>query len=179
MSLELSCTMPCFTEFAIRECRYDERENCEWSNGVRSRLLERRYLTKDALPPSSGVEKENTLRDNRNAFLPSLVPRITAAFWVVVLLGGLSMVCIFSVAFVAPVLSHGQNVNHVAGKVLDLGPGRDFVLITAQGHQLSFICGNSCRASLAHLQRHKAEKANTDVYYIIGPNQSLVALDVD
>jgi hypothetical protein len=135
------------------------------------------------LPPETAylrrVEKGNTLQDNRNAFLPSLRSRVTAAFWVLVLLGGLSLACIFSVALIAPALSHGQNVNHVAGKVMNLGPGRDFVLVTAQGRQLFFLCGTGCRASLAHLQRHQTEKANTDVYYTISPNQTLMAVDVD
>jgi hypothetical protein len=119
------------------------------------------------------------LKDARKSFLPAFFPRLLAAFWVFVLIGALSLSCILGVAFIGPAMSHGENVDHTAGVIVKLGPGKDFVLLTATGQQLTFQCGAECRASLGHLQRHYAEHAHTDVYYITGASQALTALDVD
>ena len=120
------------------------------------------------------------LKDVRTEFLPSLLPRIKAALFVVLLIGSIALVVILGAAFFGPGLIHGNNVLHANGKIFKItGPDRNFVLVTPAGRQLYFQCGTQCRASLGHLQRHDLEKANTDVYYILGPNASLMALDVD
>jgi hypothetical protein len=119
------------------------------------------------------------LKDTRSPFLSAFFPRLLAAFCVLLLIGTLSLVCILSVAFVGPALAHGTHVDHAAGRIVLIGPGKDFVLLTATGQRLTFECGTSCRASLGHMQRHLNEHAHTDVYYIEGPNHSLMALDVD
>lgn len=99
---------------------------------------------------------------------------------VVLLIGGISLSCILGIAFIGPALGHGTNVSHASGKITSIGPGKNFVLVTSTGQHLSFRCGDTeCRASLGHMQRHLREHANTDVYYILGPDKTLMALDVD
>jgi hypothetical protein len=106
-------------------------------------------------------------------------PRIAAILFVFVLIGSLALACMATVAMIGPVLAHGTDVEHEDGKIIEIGPGEDFVLATASGQHLHFQCGSQCRASLGHMQRHLREHAHTDVYYIHGPDGSLVALDVD
>jgi hypothetical protein len=105
--------------------------------------------------------------------------RLKAAMFVLLLIGSLSLGCIGSVAVVGPMIAHGANGEHANGRILAIGPGRDFVLKTARGVSLRFQCRAMCRASLGHLERHLREYASTDVYYIPGTNGSLIALDVD
>ncbi len=106
-------------------------------------------------------------------------PRITAAIFVFLLIGSLALIGVGGVALLGPALAHGSNVEHADGKIVALGPGMDFVLQAADGQNLHFQCGGQCRASLGHLQRHLHEHAHTDVYYMRGPNNSLLVLDVD
>ncbi|HLI09270.1 MAG TPA: hypothetical protein VKV40_22100 [Ktedonobacteraceae bacterium] len=105
--------------------------------------------------------------------------RIAAFFFVFALIGSIALAAVGAVSVVGPMLAHGDNVEHADGKIIKIGPGKDFVLATESGEQLHFQCGDQCRASLAHMQRHLREHAHTDVYYIHGPDGSLVALDVD
>lgn len=119
------------------------------------------------------------LRDVETQFRPSLFPRVAAAIFVCLLIGSLSLVCIGGVALIGPMFSHGDNVAHIDGDIVSIGPGKDFVLDTASGRDLVFQCANPCRASLSHMQRHLREHAHTDVYYIQGPDKSLMALNVD
>ncbi|HXZ03888.1 MAG TPA: hypothetical protein VEH81_03595 [Ktedonobacteraceae bacterium] len=112
-------------------------------------------------------------------FRSSIFPRVAAAIVVFLLIGSISLVCVGAVALVGPMFSHGDNVVHAGGKIVSIGPGRDFVLETASGHRFVFQCTDQCRASLGHMQRHLRELAHTDVYYIQGPDNSLMALDVD
>jgi hypothetical protein len=99
---------------------------------------------------------------------------------VVLLVGVLSLVGILGIALLGPALDHGENVDHAAGTIYRLtGPGKSFILRTETGQLLSFQCRGACHASLAHLERHYNEHAHTDVYYIEGMGQSLMALDVD
>ena len=84
-----------------------------------------------------------------------------------------------AVALIGPIVTHGDNVVHADGKIVSLGPGKDFVLETASGQRLVFECSVQCSASLGHMQRHLREHAHTDVYFVQGPNNSLMALNVD
>lgn len=112
--------------------------------------------------------------------MPALFPRLLAIFGVVLLIGVLSLVGILGIALVGPTLDHGENVDHASGIIYrQVGPGKNFILQTATGQLLSFQCGGECHASLAHLERHYSEHAHTDVYYIEGADQTLMALDVD
>ena len=95
------------------------------------------------------------------------------------LIGSLVLVCVGGVAMIGPMFAHGDNVAHADGKIISIGPGRDFVLDTASGQHLVFQCTDQCLASLGHMQRHLREQAHTDVYYIQGPNKSLMVLNVD
>jgi hypothetical protein len=120
------------------------------------------------------------LKSAGSPFLPVLFPRLLAVLGVVLLVGVLSLVGILGIALLGPVLGHGENVDHVSGTIYrQIGPGKNFILQTETGQLLSFQCGGGCRASLAHLERHYSERAHTDVYYIEGTNQTLMALDVD
>ena len=119
------------------------------------------------------------MKSARSPFLPALFPRFMAALCVVLLIGVLSLIGVLGIAVLGPALGHGENVSHAAGQVIALGPGKDFVLLTATGQRLTFQCGGECRASLGHLMRHMREKAHTDVYYIEAANRTLMALDVD
>lgn len=119
------------------------------------------------------------MKDARSPFLPALFPRLLAVFCVVSLIGVLSLTCILGMALIGPALNHGMDADHAAGQIITIGPGKDFVLLTMTGQRLVFQCGSQCRASLGHMQRHMREHAHTDVYYIEGPDKTLMALDVD
>ncbi len=119
------------------------------------------------------------LKDAETQFRSSIFPRIAAAIFVCLVIGSISLVCVGAVALAGPMFEHGNNVVHADGKIVSIGPGRDFVLETASGHRFVFQCTVECRASLGHMQRHLREHAHTDVYFIQGPNNSLMALNVD
>ncbi len=119
------------------------------------------------------------MKDGKMRFLPSILPRIAAAIVVLLLTGSLALAAVGGVALIGPMFAHGDNVEHADGKIVSIGPGKDFVLDTASGQHLVFQCPDQCRASLGHMQRHMLEHAHTDVYYIQGPNKSLMALNVD
>ena len=114
----------------------------------------------------------------------SSYPRIAAAFFVLVLIGSLSLVCVGGIALLGPTFDHGDKTEHVNGKIVSIGPGMDFVLQTVKGRRISFQCSGTCHASLGHMQRHMREHAATDVYYIQQDCQGkpcglLLAVDVD
>jgi hypothetical protein len=119
------------------------------------------------------------LKDAKTQFLPSIFPRVAAAIFELLLIGSLSLACVGGVALIGPMFAHGDNVAHADGKIVSIGPGRNFVLDTASGQHLVFQCTDQCRASLGHMQRHLRENAHTDVYYIQRPSKSLMALNVD
>lgn len=106
-------------------------------------------------------------------------PRIRAAIFVLIIIGILSLAGITFVQWGGPILAHGRNVEHADGTIIHVGPGKNFVLRTATNQDLSFQCGNQCRASLGHLQRHLNEKAHTDVYFTQGNDNVLQVIDVD
>ena len=107
-------------------------------------------------------------------------PRLYAAVVVLLLIGSLTIVGVVAVMTIGPRLAHGSNVQHVSGKIVNIsGPDRDFTFQTAKGGLLKFQCRNQCRATAGHMQRHIAEKASTDVYYQQGPDNTLLAIDVD
>jgi hypothetical protein len=108
-----------------------------------------------------------------------IFPRITAIVCVLLLTGSLSLVCIGGLTFAETAHIQGNNVEHTAGTIVAIGPGLNFVLETPTGQHLRFQCGNQCHASLGHLQRHLHEHAHTDVYYVHGRGNSLLAIDVD
>lgn len=113
------------------------------------------------------------------SFIASFIPRIAAAICVVLLIGSIGLLSIGAVALFGPVMAHGNNNRHAAGLIVEIGPGENFILKTATGTSMSFECAAQCRASLGHMQRHLRERAHTDVYYIQGPGNTLMALDVD
>ncbi|HYX48760.1 MAG TPA: hypothetical protein VE843_03410 [Ktedonobacteraceae bacterium] len=119
------------------------------------------------------------MKDAERQFRSSIVPRIAAAIFVCLLVGSISLACVGAVGLVVPMFTRGANVAHADGKIVSIGPGRDFVLETASGQRFDFQCTDQCRASLGHMQRHLRELAHTDVYFVQGPNKSLMALNVD
>jgi len=119
------------------------------------------------------------LKDAETQFRSSIFPRIAAAIFVCLLIVSISLACVGAVALIGPMFSHGNNEVHADGKIVSIGPGRDFVLETASGHRFDFQCTVQCRASLGHMQRHLLEHAHTDVYFVQGPDNSLMALNVD
>lgn len=119
------------------------------------------------------------VEDTNTSLIASLLPRIAAAVVVVLLIGSIGMACIGVVALLGPAMAHGNNVEHADGQIVAIGPGENFILKTASGKQFSFECSTQCRASLGHMQRHLRERAHTDVYYIVGPGNTLMVLDVD
>lgn len=119
------------------------------------------------------------MEDPKNELMPSIFPRIAAAIFVVLLIGSIALVSIGAVALLGPAFAHGTDVSHADGEIVAIGPGENFILETPAGQRLSFVCEAQCRGSLGHMQRHMREQAHTDVYYIQGPNKSLMALDVD
>src|SRR5947199_4709611 len=79
------------------------------------------------------IRSGGILKDAKTAFLPSIFPRIAAAILTLLLMGSLSLVCVGGVALISPLFSHEDNVAHEDGKIISIGPGRDFVLETASG----------------------------------------------
>jgi len=108
-----------------------------------------------------------------------MFPRIAAAICLLLLIGSLSLAAVGGVALIGPMFTHGNNAAHADGKIISIGPGKDFVLVTSNGHHIFFQCMDQCLASLAHMQRHLREHALTDVYFIQGPGKILMALNVD
>lgn len=106
-------------------------------------------------------------------------PRLTAAIFVLLLIGFISLGAIGLVNWIGPAQAHGDMVEHANGKVLLQGNGPNFMLITKSGKQLAFQCSSRCLTQLQHIKRHQVEKAPTDVYYVRGPNAMLIAVDVD
>jgi hypothetical protein len=105
--------------------------------------------------------------------------RMAAAIFVIVLIGVLALTGVVGTAIVGPMMGHEGNVLHASGKIVEVGPGKNFVLQqTGTGARLSFTCGTDCRASARHLLRHLKEKANTDIYYVVSGNQ-FIAKDAD
>ena len=134
---------------------------------------------KHDIPESNQEQVGGYLKDAETQFRSSIFPRVAAAVFVCLLIGSIALACVGAVALVGPTFTHGDNVAHAAGMIVSIGPGRDFVLKTASGHRFDFQCADQCRASLGHMQRHLREHAHTDVYFVQGPNNSLMALNVD
>ena len=107
------------------------------------------------------------------------MPRVGAAIFVFLLIALLAIGGIVLVNEVGPSLVHGTMAQHNSGKIVKIGPGRDFLLETGTQQKIHFTCSARCLTQLNHMQRHLTEKANTDVYYILGMNNTLVAIDVD
>ncbi len=105
--------------------------------------------------------------------------RIRAAIFVLLLIGSLACAGMAVAAWLGPASAHGTNVMHVGGRVIHVGPGKDFVFETDSGEKMAFVCSANCRASLRHLLRHLKEKAHTDVYYTLGPNHEWLVVDAD
>jgi hypothetical protein len=106
-------------------------------------------------------------------------PRARAALFVCLLISGLAFTAVWMVSWLGSVGIQGTAVIHADGDVISVGPGRNFVLETATGKQMAFVCSADCQASQRHLQRHLKEKAHTDVYYIQGPHHELLVVDAD
>lgn len=107
-------------------------------------------------------------------------PRITANVYTLLLIGCLALLAIGGVAFVGPLLAHGNNVGHDAGMIVEIDPNMDFVLKMANGQKVHFQCSERCLKSLPHMERHELIHANTDVYFVRGmANNILMAVDVD
>jgi len=106
-------------------------------------------------------------------------PRITAAVFVLLLIGCFALVGIGSVAFVGPEMTHSTMTNHDAGTIVAIRSDMSFILKMANGKQVTFQCSDRCKVALGHMVRHEFEKAHTDVYYVEEANNTLIALDVD
>lgn len=106
-------------------------------------------------------------------------PRLSAAIYVLLLIGVLSLIGISAAMWIGPAITHGTGVAHNDGQIISIDPNMDFVLLTAAGQKVHFQCSGRCRGELSHMQRHKTEKAHTDVYYRQDTNKNLIAIDVD
>ncbi len=106
-------------------------------------------------------------------------PRITAAVFVLLLIGCFALIGVGSVALVGPSMSHNIMTDHDAGTIMTIRPDMSFTLKTASGKEVSFQCSDHCKAALSHMTRHEFEKAHTDVYYVEEANNIFLALDVD
>lgn len=109
-------------------------------------------------------------------------PRVTAVLFLLLLIGSLSLVCIGTMNLLASTHVSGNNMEHVEGEIVQMEmnrSGMDFVLETANGQLMHFQCASLCHASPLHVERHMQEHAETDVYYVERPDNSLLAVDVD
>ncbi len=106
-------------------------------------------------------------------------PRVNAAIVVLLLIGCFALLGVGSVILVGPSLTHNRTAAHDAGVIKTVNPtDMSFTLLTADHRTLHFQCSDRCRTALGHMERHKTEKAHTDVYYVVMGNNFL-ALDVD
>jgi len=110
-----------------------------------------------------------------------IFPRITAGIVVLLLIGVFSLAGIMLTVWAGPLLTHDPTALHVGGRITKIPnePGKDFVFETDAQQTMSFVCGDGCYASLTHMQRHVKEKAHTDVYYRLGPDNTPRAIYVD
>ena len=106
-------------------------------------------------------------------------PRITAAVFVLLLIGCFALVGIAGVALVGPRMTHSMMTDHDAGTIITIRSDMSFTLKTANGKQVSFQCSDHCKVAFSHIERHVHEKAHTDVYYVEEANNIFLALDVD
>ncbi|GAC1435689.1 MAG: hypothetical protein PVS3B3_25070 [Ktedonobacteraceae bacterium] len=106
-------------------------------------------------------------------------PRITAAVFVLLLIGCFALIGIGTVALVGPEITHSMMTDHDAGTIMSIRSDMSFTLKTANGKQVSFQCSDRCKVALSHMTRHEFEKAHTDVYYVEEANNIFLALDVD
>ncbi len=106
-------------------------------------------------------------------------PRITAAVFVLLLIGCFALVGIGSVALVGPRMTHDVTIEHDSGTIMTIHSDMSFTLKTANGKEVSFECSGYCKTAMNHIERHIYEKAHTDVYYVEDANNVLRALDVD
>lgn len=109
----------------------------------------------------------------------SIITRIKALAFVLLLTGSITLSCIGVLGAIEPSFTNGARAEHVDGKITRLKNGMDFVFQTSSGRVMQFQCNKACRATLGHLRRHMNEHAHTDVFYVEGPNNSLLAIDVD
>ncbi len=106
-------------------------------------------------------------------------PRVTAAVFVLLFIGCFALLGVGSVVLVGPSLTHSTKTDHDAGVINHINSDMSFTLTMANGKTVSFQCADRCKTALGHMQRHKAENAKTDVYYIAEANNTFLALDVD
>ncbi|MBE3560998.1 MAG: hypothetical protein IMW89_17510 [Ktedonobacteraceae bacterium] len=108
------------------------------------------------------------------------VPHITAALVVLVLIGVVSAFAIGLLSTLGPLMAHGPGAMHVAGKIVEVDDkDHSFIVQTTTGQKLHFHCDSRCLSQIHHMERHVTEKASTDIYYIQGNDQTLIAIDVD
>ncbi len=108
-----------------------------------------------------------------------IFPRITAAVFVLLLIGCFALVGIGVVALIGPGMTHSMTADHDAGTIITIRSDMSFTLKTANGKQVSFQCSDHCKVAFSHMARHEFEKAHTDVYYVEEANNIFLALDVD
>ncbi len=106
-------------------------------------------------------------------------PRVNAAIVVFLLIGCFALLGVGSVVLFGPSLTHSRTEAHDVGVIntVDL-TNSSFTLLTADHRTVRFQCTGQCRTALGHMERHKTEKARTDVFYVVMGNDFL-ALDVD
>ena len=107
------------------------------------------------------------------------LPRSTAFISVLILIGILSLVIIGITNGVGTAMTHGPNMEHVAGVITNIAPDKSFTIKTARGVIEHFQCSEHCLNAIPHMQRHVNERANTDIYYMQAANGTLIAVDVD
>ncbi len=105
--------------------------------------------------------------------------RITAAVFVLLLIGCFAFVGVGSVALIGQITTHSTKIEHDAGTIKSIGPGMSFTLKTANHTLITFQCVDRCLTALNHMRRHELEKAHTDVFYVQKANNIFLALDVD
>jgi len=107
-------------------------------------------------------------------------PRLTAAIFVILLISAFTLGGMALVTFVGPIIVHGEAVEHVHGTITVIH-GTNFTFKTTDGEKMQFECDGHCRVQLSHMQRHVAEKAPTDVYFMpaMDNGATSVAIDVD
>src|SRR5689334_8413334 len=108
-----------------------------------------------------------------------LYSRATAAFCTLLLIGIVSLVTIGLVGGIGPLMAHGSQAQHLSGKLQPGNKPLEYVLVTSSGQKYTIECTQHCLKQTSHIQRHIIEKANTDVYFLPGANDTLTAIDVD
>jgi hypothetical protein len=94
---------------------------------------------------------------------------------------GIGLVSMGIVGGVGELVVRGSGSEHVQGVIVQVTYQTETRLRvrTNEGEELTFICQKRCLEQVQHIERHLTNGASTDVYFVHGVSNELIAVDVD